>query len=129
MGRTDPRGLTTQQDLIRASLTGLCPRCGAPTLFRGMIAFSPRCASCGLDFAAFNVGDGPAAFLTLIVGTIVLILAVTLELTLSPPFWLQALIWVPVTLALVLGTLRLAKAALLFSEYHNQAHEGRIDPK
>ena len=31
-------------------------------------ASRPRCRACGLDFAAFNVGDGPAAFLILIVG-------------------------------------------------------------
>ena len=30
----------------------------------------PRCRACGLDFARFNVGDGPAAFLTLIVGAL-----------------------------------------------------------
>ena len=65
--------------LVQAALKGLCPRCGAPTLFAGWIRFASRCERCGVDFDAFNVGDGPAAFLTLILGTIVTGLAIWLE--------------------------------------------------
>ncbi len=72
---------------------------------------------CGLDFAQFNVGDGPAAFLTLIVGALVVIGAVSLQLSAGPPFWVHILIWPAVTLGLVIGGLRVGKAALLQSEY------------
>ena len=109
-----------------AGLKGLCPRCGAPTLFDGWIKFAPRCRACGLDFDRFNVGDGPAAFLTLILGTIVTIGAVALELTVGPPLWLHMLIWTPVTLLGVLGSLRITKALLLALEYRNAAEEGRL---
>ena len=105
---------------------GLCPRCGAKTLFSGWIKFADRCGGCGLDYNAFNVGDGPAAFLTLILGTIVVIGAVTLELSLSPPFWVHLLIWPPVTLAGVVLSLRLAKGWLIALEYRNAAREGRL---
>lgn len=115
--------------LIQIALRGLCPRCGAPTLFAGLIRFAPRCRACALDFQSFNVGDGPAAFLTLIIGTIVTILAIALELAADPPVWVHVILWVPLTLALVLGSLRIAKAALLALEYCNQAREGRIDPR
>ena len=54
-----------------AALRGLCPRCGDATLFAGLATFAPNCRACGLDFAAFNVGDGPAAFLIFIVGGLV----------------------------------------------------------
>src|SRR4030095_14550566 len=57
--------------LAAATFKGLCPRCGAKTLFAGLARFAPKCRSCGLDFAGYNVGDGPAAFLILIVGAIV----------------------------------------------------------
>jgi uncharacterized protein (DUF983 family) len=107
-------------------LKGLCPQCGAATLFDGLIKFAQRCRACGLDFSQFNVGDGPAAFLTLIVGAIVVIGAVALQLSVTPPFWFHILIWPAVTLALVLGGLRMAKAWLLQSEYRNAAREGRI---
>ena len=114
--------------LVEASLKGLCPRCGSPTLFSGWTAFSDRCRVCGLDIAGFNVGDGPAAFLILILGAIVVGLAIWLQLTLAPPFWVQALIWIPVTLGGTMWSLRITKAALLVSEYRNAAREGRITP-
>lgn len=114
---------------VDSGLKGVCPQCGAKTLFAGPIRFADRCGVCGLDFSSFNVGDGPAAFLTLILGTIVVILAITVELTLHPPLWLHMLIWIPVTLAGVLLSLRLAKGWLLALEYRNAAREGRIDPR
>lgn len=110
------------------ALKGACPQCGAKTLFAGLVSFTPRCSACDLDFTVFNVGDGPAAFLTLIVGAIVVLGAVTLELVAGPPFWVHILIWPAFTLALVLGGLRAAKAMLLTSEYRNAAREGRLAP-
>ena len=115
-------------------MKGLCPRCGASTLYvggtranwgAGWIKFAPICTACGLDIAAFNVGDGPAAFLTLILGTIVMTAAIVLELTMHPPLWVHLLIWLPVSAAGVVGSLRLAKGALLAAEYRNRASEGR----
>ena len=109
-----------------AALRGLCPQCGAGGLFSGAVRFSDRCAQCQLDFAQFNVGDGPAAFLILIVGAIISALAITVELIFDPPFWVHPLLWIPLTLALVLGLLRIAKAALLVLEYRNRAREGKL---
>ena len=108
------------------ALRGLCPRCAARTLFRGLAGFAPKCRACGLDFAAFNVGDGPAAFLILIVGALVTALAVALELSAEPPFWVHILLWLPLTAALVVGSLRLAKGLLLALEYRHRAREGRV---
>jgi len=91
-----------------------------------MLAFASKCRACGLDFASFNVGDGAAAFGTLIVGGLVVVGGVTLQLTLAPPLWVQLAIWIPVAAILVIGLLRVAKAALIASEYRNAAREGRI---
>ena len=82
---------------------------------------------CGLDLTAFNVGDGPAAFLTLILGAIVVVLAITLELAVAPPLWVHMLIWIPVSAAGVVGSLRLAKAALIAVEYRGALRDGRVD--
>lgn len=108
------------------ALRGLCPRCSAKTLYRGLAAFSPKCRACGLDFAGFNVGDGPAAFLILIIGALVTGLAVALELSAEPPFWVHVILWLPLTALLVIGSLRLAKGLLLALEYRHRAREGRI---
>ncbi|MFW2831221.1 DUF983 domain-containing protein [Sphingomonas sp. ID0503] len=111
---------------LQCGLGGLCPRCGAKTLFGGVVRFAQRCTACGLDFDAFNVGDGPAAFLTLILGTIITAAAVILELAVSPPFWVHIVLWVPLTIAAVMLSLRLAKGMLISSEYRNRAREGRL---
>lgn len=111
-------------ETAQAALRGLCPRCGASGLFAGVIGFAPKCRTCELDYRQFNVGDGPAAFLIMIVGAIITIAAITVELKFSPPFWVHILLWIPVTAALVVGLLRIAKAALLVLEYRNRAREG-----
>ncbi len=64
--------------------------------------------------------------MTLGVGALVTALAVTLELSVAPPFWVHILIWPAVTLASVVASLRVAKAALVAAEYRNAAREGRI---
>ena len=107
------------------ALRGLCPRCAARTLYKGLAAFAPECRACGLDFGGFNVGDGPAAFLILVVGAVVTALAVALELSAEPPFWVHIVLWLPLTAALVIGSLRLAKGLLLALEYRHRAREGR----
>ena len=108
----------------RLALRGLCPRCGARTLFAGLATFAPRCRACGLDFAGFNVGDGPAAFLIFIVGGIVVALAIALELSAAPPWWVHVLLWLPLTAILTIGLLRLAKGLLLALEWHRAARGG-----
>lgn len=104
---------------------GQCPRCGSRTLFAGPIAFAGDCSSCGLDFSSFNVGDGPAAFVTAIGGAVVVIGAVLLELAAAPPFWVHAALWIPLTLILVFGGLRLTKGWLLAREFRQDAREAR----
>lgn len=89
-----------------------------------MLRFTPRCSACGLDYDAFNVGDGAAAFLTLIVGGLVTGGAIWLELAATPPYWVH-LMWIPVATALTIAGLRFAKAFLLAQEYANEAREGR----
>lgn len=112
--------------LLVSSAKGLCPRCGAQTLFVGAVRFAPRCRSCGLDYAQFNVGDGPAAFLTLIVGAVILGLALALEFKVHPPMWLHLILWPVLTVVCVVGALRIAKGMLLILEYRNKAREGRL---
>jgi uncharacterized protein (DUF983 family) len=116
----------TPPETLSATLGGLCPRCGSGGLFCGIVQFSAQCRTCQLDFSQFNVGDGPAAFLIMIVGAIVTGLAVAVQLNFEPPFWVHIILWVPVTAILVVGLLRIAKAALLILEYRNRAREGRL---
>jgi uncharacterized protein (DUF983 family) len=110
--------------LAEATFLGLCPRCGARTLFDGLARFAPTCPSCGLDFRDYNVGDGPAAFLILIVGAIVAVSAILIDQLAGPPWWVH-LIWLPIGAALTIYGLRIGKAALIFQEHKHRAREGR----
>ncbi|WP_114521907.1 DUF983 domain-containing protein [Altererythrobacter sp. ZODW24] len=108
-----------------AALFGCCPRCNERTLFEGPVKFAPRCTECQLEFSNFNVGDGPAGFLTLIIGALITGLAIWLEVSVTPPFWVHVTLWVPLTAAAVVLGLRMAKAALLQAEYHQRAGEAQ----
>ncbi len=124
---TDIDNAKGQPDLVPVALFGLCPNCGQKTLFRSITAFADKCRACGLDYGQYNVGDGPAAFLTLIVGGLVLALALIVELNYYPPMWVHAVLWFPLTIVAVVGSLRVSKAILLILEHRNQAREGSID--
>lgn len=108
-------------------LAGTCPACEKGRLFAGPVRLAERCDVCGLDFQQFNVGDGPAAFLILIVGAVLVIGALVVDAAYEPAWWVH-LIWLPIGAGLTLGGLRLAKAWLLGAEYRNAAHEGRLVP-
>ncbi len=121
---SDPKIPEGQPGIAKAALFGLCPKCSAKTMFGGLVKFADRCDACGLDYSSFNVGDGPAAFLTMGVGTLVILLALLLDVAVRPPFWVHLIIWVPFTIAAVIGSLRVVKGALLVSEYRNRSGEG-----
>ena len=108
-----------------ASLKGLCPRCGQGPLFDGYIKILPQCPACGLDYAMFDAGDGPAVFGILIVGAPVAGMALYVEFTFSPPYWVHGVLWAPLIIGLSLGFLRLSKSTLLVLQYRHKAGEGR----
>jgi uncharacterized protein (DUF983 family) len=118
-------GSQSEEPPLEAAFKGDCPRCGAHTLFGGWIRFADRCRACGLDYSSFNVGDGPAAFLIFIVGTITVVGALVVDGAFSPPWWVH-LVWIPVAAALTIGGLRVSKGWLLAQEYKHRAREGRI---
>ena len=134
LGRADPRLSALVPDTInpqgrpgiaKAALFGLCPECGAKTMFAGTARFAGRCSNCGLDYSSFNVGDGPAALLTMVIGALVIVLALMVDTIFRPPFWVHLVIWVPFTVAVTVASLRVAKGALLALEHRNRAGEGR----
>ncbi len=111
---------------FRAAVLGVCPRCGKGKLFSGYLNVASRCSACGLDYAGFDAGDGPAVFVILIVGAIVAGGALILEIDFQPPYWVHAAVWLPTTVVLTAVLLRLAKALLVVLQYKHQAREGRL---
>lgn len=110
-----------------AGLSCRCPRCGRGRLFDGFLHVAPACTNCGLDYSFDDSGDGPVVFIILAAGSLVVGLALWVELTWSPPFWVHALLWTPLVLISTLGLLRPLKATLIALQYAKRAQEGRLD--
>jgi uncharacterized protein (DUF983 family) len=111
---------------LAAGLAGRCPACGRGKLFSGYLALAPRCNGCGLDYSFAEAGDGPAVFVILITGFIVVGAALFVEMAYAPPYWLHALIWGPLAILLPLLLLRSFKGVLIALQYKHKAEEGRL---
>lgn len=111
---------------VTAIVMARCPRCGGAPLFSGFLDIAPRCTACGLDYSIFDVGDGATVFVILIAGFLICAGALIVEVTWSPPYWVHAVIWLPLIAIVVLGGLRLVKATLMVLQYKHQAREGRL---
>ena len=70
---------------FRSGLLCRCPRCGEGALYSGVLTVADTCKSCGLDLRAQDSGDGPAVFVILILGAIVVAAALITESAFAPP--------------------------------------------
>jgi uncharacterized protein (DUF983 family) len=113
--------------VAKGALLGRCPRCGKGSLFNGYLNVAPACGACGLDYTPFDAGDGPAVFVILIVGAIVAGSALFVEVKYEPPYWVHAVLWLPLILILSFAMLRFMKSLLLVLQYKHKAGEGRLE--
>jgi uncharacterized protein (DUF983 family) len=111
--------------VARATLTCRCPRCGKGRLFDGLLAIRPACEVCGLDLSGADTGDGFAVPILIVLGAIVVGAAFWVDTRFSPPFWVHALIWPPVTGVLVVVMTRYVKSFLAAQQYRTRADEMR----
>src|SRR3954452_12144101 len=119
----------TLPSVLQSAMRGLackCPRCGKGKLYAGFLTLRPACENCGLDYAFIDSGDGPAVFIIMIAGAIVVGCALIVEIKSQPPFWLHAALWLPLILATTLLPLRSMKALLIALQFHHKAAEGRL---
>ena len=114
---------------VLTGLSGRCPRCREGSLFAGFLSVGKKCEACGLDYAFADAGDGPAVFVILLSGFIVVGSALIVEAVYQPPFWLHAVLWGPLILVVTLLPLRLLKGLLIVLQYHHDAAEGRFERK
>jgi uncharacterized protein (DUF983 family) len=106
-----------QPGIVSAALSGLCPHCGASTLFAAPAAIAERCGACGLDYRPLERGSRWAGVVTLLLAAIMTGAALALDALLAPPLWLQLAFWAPVTVGGVIFALRLYKTLLLYAAY------------
>ena len=112
----------------RAGLNCRCPRCGEGRLFKGLLDVRPVCAVCGLDLSKADSGDGPAVFIILILGAVVVLAALLLESLIGPALWVHMAIWPVVIIAGSIWMLRPAKSLLIALQFKNKAEDtGQLD--
>jgi uncharacterized protein (DUF983 family) len=129
MGAMTESGNNVHQDEPSPYLAGLlcrCPRCGRGKLFDGFLSIRAKCDACGLDFGFADAVDGPAIFVILIAGFLVVGAALIVEVKYQPPFWVHAALWIPMILAVTLWPLRGLKSLLIALQYHHKAAPGQI---
>ncbi|HRF07634.1 MAG TPA: DUF983 domain-containing protein [Xanthobacteraceae bacterium] len=114
---------------LKAGLTCSCPRCGAGRLFTGYLALAPACEKCGLDYSFADAGDGPAVFVILLGGLVAVLAVLAVELAWQPPYWVHAVVGIPVVLVATLLPLRWLKSLLIALQFHHKAAEARIERK
>jgi uncharacterized protein (DUF983 family) len=121
-----PDDVSSTYPPIARGLAGRCPGCGEGKLFAGFLNLAPRCERCGLDYGFADAADGPAVFVIFISGFIVVFAALLVEFMFAPPYWLHALLWLPLITVTTLLPLRLVKGVLVALQYHHKAAEGRL---
>jgi uncharacterized protein (DUF983 family) len=104
-----------------------CPNCGQGALFTGFLTVVERCAACGLDLAKADSGDGPAVFLIMIVGFIVVFSALFTEIALRPPIWVHLMLWPVLAVGLCFALLRPAKGLMLAAQVRNKSGQHQRD--
>ena len=109
-----------------AGILGRCPCCHRGKLYSGYLAIAPRCDVCGLDYLFADSGDGPAVFVILVTGFVVVGLALIVEILYSPPYWLHAALWGPLAIILPLVLLRSFKGVLIALQFRHKAEEGKL---
>jgi uncharacterized protein (DUF983 family) len=121
--RTDPENAAFYPpvSILAAALLCRCPRCGKGKLYDGLLSVAPACAGCGLDLRAQDAGDGPAVFVVLILGALVVAGAIAVEIAFAPPIWVHLLLWTPVIVGGAILMLRPLKAGLIALQYRHRA--------
>lgn len=110
----------------RADLLCRCPACGKGPLYKGFLTVVPHCTVCGEDLSVCEQGDGPAVFVILILGFLIVAAALFVEARFEPPFWVHAVIWPPLILGGSLGMLRPLKGVMAALHFrHRQGHAER----
>ncbi len=118
----EQRRALSHVDPTSAGLGGRCRAAGKGACLR----FShgrARCTFCGLDLSFADAADGPAIFVMLIIGFLVVGLALYTEVTWNPPLLAAFHHLDPARAGAVLPALRLIKGLLIALQYANKAEQ------
>jgi uncharacterized protein (DUF983 family) len=125
MDTLEPTVVSEPRDVPQAIFRGLkerCPACGEGRLFRAYLKVVDECPRCHEELHHHRADDAPPYFTILIVAHVVVGGILAMEQTFRPADWLQAAIWVPVTLLMSLLVLPRVKGALVGLQWALRMH-------
>ncbi len=99
-----------------------CPNCGEGKLFRRFLKVADHCEACGEEFHHHRADDFPAYLVIVAIGHIVVPLILAVETAYAPPYWLHALIWLPLTFFGSLALLQPTKGAIVGMQWQVGMH-------
>lgn len=99
-----------------------CPACGVGRMFHRYLKVSDHCPQCGEALHHQRADDAPPYMTIFVVGHIVLPLLLFVERGWSPPDWVHAALWIPLTLMLTLAILPAIKGALIGLQWALRMH-------
>ena len=115
------------QSSLGLALRGKCPRCGHGKLYKSYLKLADKCDYCGLDLAKMDSGDGPAVFIILIAGFLIVGGALFVEVSYQPPYWVHGVLWGTLGILIPLLLRQPFKTWLIAQQYKHKAQEGRLD--
>lgn len=121
------KALYPNHSVLSTGMAGKCPRCGQGKLFQSFLKPVAQCANCQLDMSFAEEGDGPAVFVIFILGFVIVGLALFVQYTFLPPFWVHIILWVPITVILGSLALKIIKGIMIAAQYKTGAAEGKRD--
>lgn len=107
---------------LMRGVRGLCPACGAGSLFSSYLKVSPYCPTCAEELYHHRADDAPPYAVIFVVGHIVVPLMVLVEEMFQPALWVHLSLWLPLTLGLCLALLPPLKGMLINLQWALRMH-------
>ena len=98
---------------IGRGILGRCPACGQTRCFNGYLRVVPVCVACTAPLGSLRADDLPPYVTIFIVGHVIVGLMIWVESAYHPEFWVQAALWLPLSLVLTVALLRPVKGGVL----------------
>ncbi len=98
---------------IGRGILGRCPACGQTRCFNGYLRVVPVCVACTAPLGSLRADDLPPYLTIFIAGHIIVGLMMWVESAYRPDFWVQAALWLPLSLVLTMALLRPVKGGVL----------------
>jgi uncharacterized protein (DUF983 family) len=98
---------------LRRGIARSCPACGEGRLFRGYLAVLPNCPVCDNDNEQYPSDDFAPYVTIFLVLHIVTPLFIYSDRTWAMSIWVEAAIWLPIFVAIVLAVLPFVKGGVI----------------